>query len=281
LQPTDGKGPELALELEVNFLLGHRSSNKSNNSECNRALCRRFRGTHSTRVKMAEQGMPGILLLSRDPKLISAMQLACGKLLIEPILCPEAAEAAALLKRRKVYAVLVDDLDRAATAELLAAVKSSRSSHRAVPIAVTDQKLGNVPHAALIATKPVSIELAARTLRVALGPMLKEASRYTRHSLRVPVMLASGFNREIQATSVNISDGGLAVQFQGTCPLPAKAQVSARLVLPSSSDVVELKGDVVWFDSDGRAGLQCKATSQFDQRVLQRWLDAKLPNTRQ
>lgn len=230
---------------------------------------------------MTEKGMPGVLLLSRDPNLISSMQVACGKLLIELVLCAEAAEATTLLERQKAYAVLVDDLDQAATTELLAAVRKSTSSQRAVPIAFSDRRTGNVFDAALIVAKPVSVDLAMRTLRVALGPISKEACRYTRHPLRAPVLLTTTSKNEIQATSVNISDGGLAIQFQGACPIPSKTAVSVRLLLPQSNDWVELKGGVVWFDTNGRAGLQCRGISRFDRRVLQKWLAARSPSTRQ
>jgi hypothetical protein len=180
------------------------------------------------------------------------------------------------LKTRKFYAILADDIDQAATSELLAAVRKSSSSDKALWIVFAATPTAVAPHAAMVVAKPVSMELAMRTVRAAQGPIASEYRRYARHSLRTPVALTTPSKQEIQASLINISGGGLAVQLAAQQQLATATAISARFALPVSGEWVRVSGDVVWCDAEGRAGLRCKGVTPMDGERLRKWLAAQV-----
>jgi CheY-like chemotaxis protein len=227
-----------------------------------------------------KQHLPEILLVSRDHRLISTMQAACSKSAIELTLCSEARNAIALLKGRKFYAVIVDDIDRMTTAEFLAAVRRSPSTKMAMSMVFTEGPPTAVSNAALVVAKPISMELALRTLRAAQAPISNELRRYVRRSLQIPVTVTLASKRDIQAVLLNISDGGLAIQFADQDQIATNTVVTARFVLPSSADWIQVNGQVVWCDAQGRTGLRCSGLTQNDRERLRKWLETHVENER-
>ncbi len=216
--------------------------------------------------------MPAILFLSQDQQLISTVQTACQKSAMSMTLCSDAQHAAGILKRRKFYAALVDNVDEAVTSDFLAAVRKSTSSKTAVSIVFAEPPAKGVSDAAMVVAKPVSAELALRTLRAAQGSMSNEFRRYVRHPMRTAVTLTVGGKRDVQATSVNMSDGGLEIQLLEPEVISNDNRVRARFVLPVSGDWVQVNGDVVWCDPSGRAGLRFSGITAGDCDRVRNWL---------
>lgn len=219
--------------------------------------------------------MPEVLLISRDSNLISTMQVACSKSVIDLTHCPEPANASGLLERRKFYAVLVDDNDPAATTDFLQAVRRSPSSSRAMSIVFAAGPTTAATDAALVVSKPVSMELALRMLRAAQGPMSMELRRYARRSLRVPITLTT-VKQDVKAVLINISDGGLSVRFSDHHTLPVTTALTARFSLPPSNEWVQVNGEVLWCDAEGRAGLRCSGVTNTDRERLRKWLATQI-----
>ncbi|MFB3814107.1 MAG: PilZ domain-containing protein [Terriglobales bacterium] len=212
-----------------------------------------------------------ILLLSRDPKLITATNLACANIGASLQLCNEASEGVERVARRKIYAVMVDEADRWGALELLGAVRKSPSSKNAVSIAIESGSKGIGLGTMLVLPKAPSADMILRTLRAAHGPMSAERRRYLRHPLEAPVSITTASN-VIQAMSINLSLAGLAVRLAGAEPnLIGGTPMRARLILDPLSSPVELTGDVAWSD-ERLAGLHHQCVSQKDQIQLQRWL---------
>ncbi len=216
--------------------------------------------------------MPAILFLSSDQQLISTMQTACQKAAMSLTLCSDAKHASGLLKRRKFYAALVDNTDAATTSEFLGAVRESTSSKTAVSVVFAEPPARGISDAAMVVTKPVSPELALRTLRAAQGSMTNEFRRYVRHAMRSAVTLTVSGKREIHATSVNISDGGLELRLIDPESLSTGDRVKARFILPVSGDWVQVVGDVIWCEPSGRAGLRFSGITPGDCDRLRNWL---------
>lgn len=219
--------------------------------------------------------MAEILLLSRDPQLVSTLQTACAKTAMNLTVCPDAKHASTLLRRRKFYAVLADNIDGAATSEFLGAVRQSTSSKSAVSIVFADTPARGVSDAAMVVTKPVSAELALRTLRAAQGSITSEFRRYLRHPMRTAVTMTFGSRHEVHATSVNLSDGGLEIQLTDPEVITSQTAIRARFVLPVSGDWVQISGDVVWCDPSGRIGVRFRGATPNDSERLRIWLTSQ------
>jgi transposase-like protein len=111
-----------------------------------------------------------------------------------------------------------------------------------------------------------------------LGAFSNQQQRYFRAMIEIPVaLLVDG--REIQATTVNISSGGLAVQSAAV--LDHGASVEASFTLPGMSNPIEARMKLAWTAPEGLAGLSIVEIHPALQRELQQWLaekaDAEMP----
>ncbi len=215
------------------------------------------------------------LVLSGDARLNAAIQQMCANVGIQPRLCAGPEQGAALLARGRYYGVIVHDADPQAATELLRAIRQSPSSKRAVSIAVLGRSGGSLGAMFELRT-PVAAELALRTFRAARAAMVNEFRRCCRHAVETPVMITTPSGQEFHARSINISQGGLAVRFAAPLKLTTKSAVRGRLALPPAGTLVEVKGEVVWSDADGRAGLQCQGVSARDRQSLEEWAAARV-----
>jgi DNA-binding response OmpR family regulator len=216
------------------------------------------------------------LLLSRDkqvqiilPSLLSAMR-------IETEIVTEVLRALVVVSERKFEAIIVDcELNGADT--LLKDIDSYPSNRTAVPFAIVpeaDVQNGNglPPGAKFMIAKPVSIEQARRTLDAASSLLIREYRRYFRCALEVPIHLA-GTSRELRAKTTNISMGGLAVRTLEEIRLAERFRL--EFVLPNAM-ALKIEGEVVWADTQGRAGMRFAELPELAYGRLQAWLDSKM-----
>lgn len=220
--------------------------------------------------------MLNTLLLSQDSRLIGTLQSVCASVGISPTVCSEPAQAAAVLAKCKFYGVIVDSADPEVATHVLSTVRTSSSSRKAISIVVSNGS-AVVPGGTFALRKPVGVELAMRTLRAAKGSMLNEFGRYFRHPLQLPVLITRDSGGEFQATSINVSHRGLAVQMADLNVIAPRDVVRLRLTLPDGATWIEMKGKVTWTDVRGRAGIHCEGVSPRDQQQLEEWLAPDLP----
>jgi hypothetical protein len=189
-------------------------------------------------------------------------------------LCSGTAETTALLAHRKFYGVIVDGAEPNVANAVLNAVQASSSSRRAVSIVISDDSAG-LAGGAFVLRRPVSVDLASRTLRAAKGAMLNEFSRYFRQQMQLSVRITRDSGGELKATTLNISQRGMAIQLpSGKTLIAAGDPIRTSLTLPDST-CIEAKGKIVWMDIRGRAGIFCEGHSPRDRQQLQEWLAAK------
>lgn len=96
---------------------------------------------------------------------------------------------------------------------------------------------------------PVGRQAAIRAIRATRLLLLNELRRYVRLPLAAPVSVECGSQR-FAATSVEISAGGMSLQFKDRCP-PADTTVYASFAVPGSEQV-NMASLVCW--SDQKAG---------------------------
>jgi hypothetical protein len=216
------------------------------------------------------------LLLSRDPRLIATLRSVCANVGISLTMCSGSAEAAAMLARCKFYGVIIDCAEPEVATKVLQTVRASSSSRNAISIVISDNSAG-MPGGMFVLREPVAVDLATRTLRAAKGLMLNEFGRYFRHPVRLPVLITRDSGGELQATSVNVSQGGLAVQSAGLSVIAPRDAVRARLTLPGSGTCIETKGKVAWTCAPGRAGIHCEGISPRDRQQMEEWLAPRVP----
>jgi len=104
------------------------------------------------------------------------------------------------------------------------------------------------------------------------GSLSEAGKRYFRVTIELPVDLTLE-GRQIEAASVNISSGGMAVQCSETLSHGAALELAFKL--PESDSYFEAQAKVVWTSPGGLIGLSFVEVHPAIQRELQQWLLAK------
>jgi CheY-like chemotaxis protein len=216
------------------------------------------------------------LVLSEDTKTVKVLRRLLEELEISFEHCPQADMAMELLARRKFDGVFAD-CDIEGSSQLLKAVRRSRTNQRSIVFAILT---GNMSvrqafelGANFVLYKPVSVERAKRSLRAAHGMMMRERRRHFRHPMDSRVYLNFDRVKDLQATILDLSSGGMAIKTME--PLVLRHEVHMRFALPGNSLFLEGDGQVAWVDSFGRAGLQFTILPPDSQSELDKWLLAR------
>lgn len=106
-------------------------------------------------------------------------------------------------------------------------------------------------------------------LGTSLGVLRKEQQRYFRVTLQIPVSLNLD-GQQIEATIVNISSGGLAVESPVSLKHGTALDVSFKL--PELESPIEAKAKLAWTSPGGLAGLSFADLHPAVERQLQQWL---------
>ena len=102
-----------------------------------------------------------------------------------------------------------------------------------------------------------------------LGALRKEQQRYFRVTVQLPVSLNLD-GKQIGATIVNISSGGLAVECPESLNHGSSLEVSFKL--PDTDITLEAKAKLAWTSPGGLAGLSFAEIHPTVERQLQQWL---------
>jgi hypothetical protein len=113
---------------------------------------------------------------------------------------------------------------------------------------------------------------ASRCFHAALSFMVRERRRYFRQPLKMPVRVVAG-EKEIMATSTNVSEGGIALLLRE--PLPKNAVLGLHFTLPGTTLALDVETEVAWSDASGRVGLRFHNLPQSSFEVLEIWLNVQ------
>jgi hypothetical protein len=78
-----------------------------------------------------------------------------------------------------------------------------------------------------------------------------------------------------QARTIDLCEGGMAIQFMGRSS--AEPTLRFSLELPGTKDKLELWGEVAWEGDGDRAGVRFKNVSDEQRKTLRDWLNTQLP----
>jgi CheY-like chemotaxis protein len=218
------------------------------------------------------------LLLSQDPELVRVIRPTLEKLSIDVEICHEARSAADILISEKFDAVIVDCDDLKGGLGILQGLRSTPSNKNSVTFAILNGKRTTTQDAFgmganFVLQKPISALNASRCFHAALNFMLQERRRYFRHPVKMQVSILLG-EKNVLATSTNISESGIALMLREALPKGAVPQL--QFTLPETKSVLNVEAEVVWADVKGRAGLRFRDVSSETKDRLERWLDERL-----
>jgi c-di-GMP-binding flagellar brake protein YcgR len=104
--------------------------------------------------------------------------------------------------------------------------------------------------------------------------------RERRRQLRVPVQIAvecRAFGSAInyKASTLDVCEGGMALQFSG--PWPKESGLRFSLDLPGMDQRFEVEGELAWEGHRAQAGVRFKSLSEEQLQTLRLWLNGQLP----
>ena len=227
------------------------------------------------------------LLLSRDTAVLRILRPTLEKLAIDVEICQEARKATDILISEKFDAVIVDCDDLQGGREILQGLRNTPSNRNSVAFAILNGKKTTTQEAFgmgvnFVLQKPISALNASRCFNAALGYMVRERRRYFRQPVKMLVKVILD-EREIRATSTNISEGGIALMLKEA--LPKGATPRLMFILPDIQLSMDVESEVAWNDTKGLAGFRFHNVPPSSQEQLESWLnqqmEKELPNAAQ
>jgi CheY-like chemotaxis protein len=218
------------------------------------------------------------LILSKDPDLVRVIRPTLEKLSIDVEICHEARAGADILITDKFDAVIVDCDDLSGGLAVLQGLRSTPSNKNSVAFAVLNGKRTTMQDAFgmganFVLQKPISALNASRCFHAALNFMIKERRRYFRQPVKMQVKVVYE-GKTLNATSTNISEGGIALQLREAPPKGAAPHL--KFSLPGANIHMEVEAEVAWVDVKGLAGFRFHNVPKSSQEELERWLDDQM-----
>jgi CheY-like chemotaxis protein len=238
--------------------------------------------TGSIREMAPKERAPAVgvqaLLVSGDIQTIDTLCEAMGKMAMHVDVCSDFAAAAGKLCHSKYEAVVVDFKEREEALDLLKKSRQMTSHKAAVVLAVLNcnEEMPSAfrAGASFVLVKPLSPAVLMRTLRVSYPLMVNEKRRSFRCPVQIPVYVSIGSQPESMATSINISEIGIALA--NSPPLQVGDRVALRLTLPHTQSAARINAEVCWRDPAGSAGMEFVQVPAAVKEQLVSWLAARL-----
>jgi CheY-like chemotaxis protein len=217
------------------------------------------------------------LLLSQDPEVMRVIRPTLENLSIEVELCHEARAGANILISDKFDAVIVDCDDLNGGLAVLQGLRKTPSNKNSVAFAILNGKKTTTQEAFgmganFVLQKPISALNASRCFHAALNFMVKERRRYFRQPVKMLVKVVLG-EKTLNATSTNISEGGIALMLREA--LPRGVAPRLKFSLPGNIHF-EVEAEIAWVDVKGLAGFRFQNVPKNSQAVLEKWLDEQM-----
>jgi CheY-like chemotaxis protein len=219
------------------------------------------------------------LLVSADIQTIDTLCHFMGKLTMYVDVCSDFVSATRKLCHSKYEAIVVDFQETSDALEFLRKSREMTSHKAAVVIAILNSN-EEMPGAfrsgaSFVLVKPISPAVLMRTLKVSYPLMVNERRRYFRCPVQTPVYISVGSQSAFMATSVNISELGIAVASAPMLRVGDRVVLRLTLMDPEVS-ATKLNAEVCWRNDAGSAGLQFAQVPLRVREQLISWLAARL-----
>ena len=219
------------------------------------------------------------LVLCSDDKILRVLRRVLSELEIDVEHCSDPESAIHKLTRQRFEAVIVDCNREEVAAQVLRSARSAICNKRAVAVAILDSQkavksafdLG----AHFVLYKPISAERAKTSFRAARALMKRERRRNIRIPVEMPVNLTFHGRTEQKSVTVDLSEGGVAVQL-GQRP-PSSGPIRVGFTLPGVEFRVECEGEIAWENAGKQAGIRFLDPSPEIRDQIKAWLAANIP----
>jgi c-di-GMP-binding flagellar brake protein YcgR len=222
--------------------------------------------------------------MSSDEKTVRILRRVLSDLEIGVEHCTSAEAAIRRLTRQRFEAIIVDCSDPEEAGRVLRSAKAAPANNRAIAIVLVESPVGLrggfEMGAHFVLHKPLSGERAKTSFRAVRALMKRERRRQLRVAVQIPVECrAFGSAVQYKAKTLDLCEGGMAIQFPG--PIPKENSLRFSLDLPGMDRKLELEGELAWEGHSEQAGVRFKGISDEQRDTLRHWLNSQLPEPEQ
>jgi len=215
------------------------------------------------------------LLVARDASARQVICVALDDLRITPEICQSVADALELLAAQH-YSALVADFSLPGAANVVRMARMAPPQRRPVIFALVrlqDDVADTFQCGAnFVLYKPLVIDQIARSLRAGRAFMRPDRRRSARQQTESLVYLRFGDLCPTPALVLDLNERGLSVQASE--PLPP-TRIPLRFIIPGTEFLVEGRGDVIWADDSGRAGILFTELPASSRKQLKLWVSKR------
>ncbi len=158
------------------------------------------------------------LLVCSDEKTVRVLRRVLSDLEIEVEHCSGGDDAIRLITRQRFEAIIVDGSNTEEAGNVFRGAKASPVNRRALGIVLVEStvglKGGFEMGAHFVLHKPLAVERAKSSFRAVRALMKRERRQQLRIAVQVPVD-CFGSSSRFKARTIDISEGGMAIQFSG------------------------------------------------------------------
>jgi ActR/RegA family two-component response regulator len=219
-----------------------------------------------------------VLLVSGDTPTVDSLCHSMEEMAMRVNICSDIDAAVGKLCHAKFDAIVVDLRYGPKALEFLKKPRQMTSHKGAVVMALlnnnTEMPSAFRTGASFTIVRPLNPAIVNRTLRASYPLMVREMRRYYRCPMEVKVDIACSARPDFSATSVNISEGGMAL-VSSIRPAIGEELV-LKLTLPGAEGALELNAEVCWSNDAGRIGLELVGIPVATLTQLQSWLSDRL-----
>jgi CheY-like chemotaxis protein len=217
-----------------------------------------------------------VLIVDDDPLVCELVKEVLTSVEMEAVALTESKEASSRLAKEKFQAVFLDmHMPRPGGIELAGQMRAS-GMNRSTPIVIIT---GEDDRTALTDAfnaganfflyKPIDRHRLLRLIRVAQGPIQREARRYERVKVACKVTIERN-QEHVSGMTLDLSLGGMFVQASRT--LPVGSVVLIRLELKSGVHPLALPARIVRATANDCMGLQIENAGAEENKKLQEFL---------
>lgn len=222
-----------------------------------------------------------LLLVSCHIQTIEILCQLIQKMAVDVETCCDFAGAMQKLLHAQFEGVIADLDDEECGLELLGKLRTSDSHKGVVSYAILSNPAQKTvafrAGANFVFERPLLSGLVGRTLAVSYPLLVRERRRYFRCPMHTRIYVKRESHGEFAATSVNVSESGIAIV--SPMLLQDGERVQLRLQLPGNSDFVMMTGEVSWANQTGRAGIRFTKLTSGVSEQLHTWLSTRLQDT--
>jgi CheY-like chemotaxis protein len=218
------------------------------------------------------------LVITKDAQTRRLVTESLRPLAIQAQVCADPVLAFGLLNKHKFEAVVVDLLCGADALLFMEQLRFSRTNRTAVSFAISTGNASGTtaarPESTFVLERPLTAAAINQTFKAAYGLIVRERRRYFRCPMSVPALIRSQGVEELSCQTVNVSEGGIAVN--APCTLGLFFPAAVRFSLPGRDGQLFADATVCWSGEDGLVGLEFRGLPPSQMSELQDWLARRL-----